>query len=38
MWKVILEQVEEDILYIHSGGVSGNRSMLKRYEKKSLSF
>ena len=38
MWKVILEQVEEDILYIHSGGVSGNSSMLKRYEKKSLSF
>ena len=38
MWKAILEQVEEDILYIHSGGVSGNSSMLKRYEKKSLSF
>ena len=38
MWKAILDQVDEDILYIHSGGVSGNSSMLKRYEKKSLSF
>lgn len=38
MWKALLEQVNENILYIHSGGVSGNISMLKRYEKKSLSF
>lgn len=34
MWKALLEQTKEEILYIHSGGVSGNESMLKRYEKK----
>ena len=34
MWKVLLEQTNEDILYIHSGGVTGNESMLKRYEEK----
>ncbi len=34
MWKTLLEQTEEKILYIHSGGVSGNKSMFKRYEKK----
>ena len=34
MFKSLLEQTDEDILYIHSGGVSGNVSMLKRYEKK----
>lgn len=34
MWKTLLEQTDEKILYIHSGGVSGNESMLKRYEKK----
>jgi len=33
MWKALLEQTSEDILYIHSGGVTGNESMLKRYEK-----
>jgi 1-aminocyclopropane-1-carboxylate deaminase/D-cysteine desulfhydrase-like pyridoxal-dependent ACC family enzyme len=32
MWEALLEQTSEDILYIHSGGVSGNESMLKRYE------
>jgi 1-aminocyclopropane-1-carboxylate deaminase/D-cysteine desulfhydrase-like pyridoxal-dependent ACC family enzyme len=31
MWKMLLEQTQEKILYIHSGGVSGNKSMLKRY-------
>lgn len=31
MWKVLLEQTEEEILYIHSGGVTGNESMLERY-------
>lgn len=36
MWKVLLEQTNEEILYIHSGGVSGNASMLKRYEKYTL--
>ncbi len=34
MWKALLEQTEEEVLYIHSGGVTGNESMLKRYEKK----
>ncbi len=33
MWKALLEQTKEEILYIHSGGVTGNESMLKRYEK-----
>ena len=36
MWKALLEHTNEEILYIHSGGVSGNKSMLKRYEKKDL--
>jgi len=34
MWLSLLEQTDEDILYIHSGGVSGNTSMLKRYAQK----
>lgn len=34
MWKALLEQTDEEILYIHSGGVSGNESMLNRYNKK----
>lgn len=38
MFKVLLEQVDEEVLYIHSGGVSGNVSMLKRYEKKVWHF
>jgi 1-aminocyclopropane-1-carboxylate deaminase/D-cysteine desulfhydrase-like pyridoxal-dependent ACC family enzyme len=33
MWQSLLEQTDEDILYIHSGGVSGNSSMLERYKK-----
>jgi len=36
MWKALLEQTEEVILYIHSGGVTGNESMLKRYEKRGI--
>ena len=31
MWQALLEQTKEKILYIHSGGVSGNDSMLHRY-------
>jgi 1-aminocyclopropane-1-carboxylate deaminase/D-cysteine desulfhydrase-like pyridoxal-dependent ACC family enzyme len=31
MWEALLEQTNETILYIHSGGASGNESMLKRY-------
>lgn len=34
MWKCLLEQTNEKLLYIHSGGVSGNESMLERYKKK----
>lgn len=36
MWKALFEQTNEEILYIHSGGVTGNKSMLKRYAKKGL--
>lgn len=36
MWKALLEQTNEPILYVHSGGVTGNESMLKRYAKKGL--
>ncbi len=32
MWQALLEQTKENILYIHSGGVSGNDSMLHRYK------
>jgi len=34
LWKTLLEQTDEKILYIHSGGVSGNESMLQRYKKR----
>ncbi len=34
MWQTLLEQTNEKIMYIHSGGVSGNGSMLTRYAKK----
>ncbi len=33
LWKMLLEKTHEKILYIHSGGVSGNVSMLKRYAR-----
>ena len=36
MFKTLLEQTTEDILYIHSGGVSGNKSMLQRYKDKNM--
>lgn len=36
MWKCLLEETDEEIMYIHSGGVTGNESMLKRYEAKGL--
>ncbi|MFT7003614.1 MAG: 1-aminocyclopropane-1-carboxylate deaminase [Sulfurimonas sp.] len=38
MWEALLDQTDEEILYIHSGGVTGNESMLERYEKKELSL
>ena len=34
LWMSLLEQTNEEILYIHSGGVSGNSSMLQRYKKR----
>jgi len=37
MWLALLAQTSENVLYIHSGGVSGNESMLKRYEVKDFS-
>ncbi|MCF6330813.1 MAG: 1-aminocyclopropane-1-carboxylate deaminase [Sulfurimonas sp.] len=33
MWECLFEQTDEKILYIHSGGVSGNESMMERYKK-----
>ena len=36
LWKMILEQTDEEILYIHSGGTTGNASMLDRYRYKKL--
>ena len=32
MWKMVFEHTSHKILYIHSGGVSGNESMLERYK------
>jgi len=34
MWEALLNQTKESILYVHSGGVSGNENMLTRYKKK----
>ncbi len=34
MWLSLLENTKESVLYIHSGGLSGNRSMLERYKRK----
>jgi len=34
MWEALLEQTDEEILYVHSGGVTGNKSMLNRYKNK----
>jgi 1-aminocyclopropane-1-carboxylate deaminase/D-cysteine desulfhydrase-like pyridoxal-dependent ACC family enzyme len=36
LWKCLLEQTQEKILYVHSGGVSGNASMLGRYKQKKM--
>jgi len=37
MWECLLEKTSEKVMYIHSGGVSGNQSMKLRYEKKFFS-
>lgn len=34
MWLSLLSKTKEEILYIHSGGVSGNETMLQRYRQK----
>jgi len=34
MWISLLEQTDEHITYIHSGGITGNKSMLDRYKAK----
>lgn len=34
MWLALLEQTQERVLYIHSGGISANASMKERYFKK----
>lgn len=34
LWKCLIEQTNEEVLYIHSGGVSGNESMMRRYAQK----
>lgn len=34
MWEALLNQTKESLLYVHSGGVSGNENMLTRYRKK----
>jgi len=34
MWETLLEQTDERVLYIHSGGVTGNETMLNRYKIK----
>jgi 1-aminocyclopropane-1-carboxylate deaminase/D-cysteine desulfhydrase-like pyridoxal-dependent ACC family enzyme len=31
MWEALLDQTDEEVLYIHSGGVTGNKTMLSRY-------
>lgn len=36
LWKMLLEKTDEEILYIHSGGTTGNVSMLERYRYKGL--
>lgn len=36
MWIALLEQTKEDVLYVHSGGVTGVESMLSRYKQKGL--
>ena len=38
MWISLLEHTDEEVLYIHSGGITGNESMLKRYKSKNFSL
>lgn len=34
MWLALLEHTDEKVLYIHSGGLIGNETMLERYKHK----
>jgi len=34
MWLALLQRTDESILYVHSGGLTGNSSMLERYKQK----
>lgn len=34
LWIALLEQTDDKILYIHSGGTTGNVTMLERYRRK----
>ena len=34
MWMALMSQTKEKVLYIHSGGVTGNVSMLERYKRR----
>ncbi|MDF1878511.1 pyridoxal-phosphate dependent enzyme [Sulfurimonas sp. SAG-AH-194-C20] len=34
MWLTLLAQTKESVLYVHSGGLSGNASMLERYKRR----
>lgn len=34
MWQELLRQVDEKVMYVHTGGVTGNATMLARYKQK----
>ena len=38
MWMALQEQTSTKVLYIHSGGLKGNVSMLERYKKRNFSL
>jgi 1-aminocyclopropane-1-carboxylate deaminase/D-cysteine desulfhydrase-like pyridoxal-dependent ACC family enzyme len=38
LWNSLVQQTDEEIMYIHSGGVSGNESMLERYKQKGINL
>ena len=36
MWQELLRQVGEKVMYVHTGGVTGNATMLSRYKQKGI--
>ncbi len=36
LWQELLAQTDEKILYVHSGGVMGNSTLLQRYKQKGI--